>query len=146
MYWLAIAREPVSLVTLQSYFVVQISTIELLEALESLSRRSLIEKSDETSFTQQSVVMEYLTSSLVKTVCQEISDRQPQLLRNYALIQATAKDYIRENQIRLILQPVCDRLSSILRNKQNVVNNLKQILSMLQESALSRKLQCRQYN
>jgi len=138
MYWLAIAREPVSLVTLQSCFVVQISAIDLLEALESLSRRSLIEKS-ETSFTQQSVVMEYLTSSLIETVCQEISDRQPQLLRSYALIQATAKDYIKENQIRLILQPVCDRLLGILRNKQNIVNNLKQILLALQEASALEK-------
>ena len=129
MYWLAIAREPISLSILQSDSMPQRSSTELLEALESLSRRSLIERS-ERSFTQQSVVMEYLTSRLIEDISQEIVAAQPQLLCSYALIQATAKDYIRENQIRQVLRPVIDRLTSIL-GSNNIPRQLEQILQIL---------------
>jgi len=134
MYWIAIAREPISYTQLQSDFVRQISPISLLEALESLSRRSLIEK-NETCFTQQSVVMEYLTNLLVEGVSQEIITHQPELLQTHALIKATAKDYIRENQIRLILQPVINELLTTLRSKKKIEKCLGQILSNLQDAA-----------
>ena len=133
MYWLAIIREPVALARLQENLVIPVSSIKLLEALESLSRRSLIEK-NEACFTQQSVVMEYFTSSLVEKVCKEIFEQRPKLLHNYALIKATAKDYIRENQIRLILQPVISELLSVFRNKKDIEKSLQQILQMLQET------------
>ena len=133
MYWLAIAREPLSLLALQSNFVVQTSSIKLLEALESLSRRSLIEKNGRL-FTQQSVVMEYLTERLVENISREIAEDRPQLLRSYALIQATAKDYIRENQIRLILQPVIEQLLSVFRSQLNVVQQLNRVLLGLQQT------------
>jgi len=60
MYWLAINREPVSFQELQADFVPKISASELLENLVSLGRRSLIERSS-IAFTQQPVVMEYMT-------------------------------------------------------------------------------------
>ena len=131
MYWLAIAREPISLIQLQSSFITRRTTTKLLEALESLSRRCLIDQ-NASSFTQQPVVMEYLTNRLVEGVSQEIVERQPKLLRNYALIEATAKDYVRENQIRLILQPVINELLTVLRSKQEIEQRLRQILLMLQ--------------
>ncbi|MEO1802335.1 MAG: NB-ARC domain-containing protein, partial [Cyanobacteria bacterium J06629_2] len=134
MYWIAIAREPISYTQLQSDFVRQISPISLLEALESLSRRSLIEK-NETCFTQQSVVMEYLTNLLVEGVSQEIITHQPELLQTHALIKATAKDYIRENQIRLILQPVINELLTTLRSKKKIEKCLRQIISNFQDAA-----------
>ncbi len=130
MYWLAIAREPISLSELREDFVWQVSPLQLLEALESLSRRSLIEK-NASRFTQQSVVMEYVTSQLIEGVCQEIVTQKPRLFRDYALIKATAKDYIRENQIRLILQPVIDGLLAVFRNKRDLEEQLRQILGMV---------------
>ena len=60
MYWLAINRKPTSLQQLQSDFLAHVPTRELLESLCSLQRRSLIEKSA-AGFTQQPVVMEYVT-------------------------------------------------------------------------------------
>ena len=132
MYWLAIAREPISLQQLQEDFVWSISPIKLLEALESLSRRSLIEK-NAACFTQQPVVMEYVTSHLIEKVCAEIVAQQPQLFRDHALIKATAKDYIRENQIRLILQPVIHELLAVFRSKKELEDCLRQILVTMQE-------------
>ena len=134
MLWIAIAREPVSQNQLKDDLVEKVSPIKFLEALESLSRRSLIEK-NETSFTQQSVVMEYLTNFLVEGVSQEIITDRPQLLASHALIKATTKDYVRENQIRLILQPIIDELWSVCRNKSKIEQCLSQILRNLQRTS-----------
>jgi len=60
MYWLAIKREPVSLPELQAAFADKVRQSEILEAIASLHRRSLIEKSAD-GFTQQPAVMEYMT-------------------------------------------------------------------------------------
>ncbi len=134
MYWLAIAREPISLAELREDFVLQVSLIKLLEALESLSRRSLIEK-NASRFTQQPVVMEYVTSRLIEGVCEEIFRQQPKMFRDHALIKATAKDYIRENQIRLILQPVINGLLTVFRGKRDLEKCLSQILVTLQQTS-----------
>lgn len=132
MYWLAIAREPISLKELQSDFVSRLSSIKLLESLESLSRRSLIER-NAACFTQQPVVMEYVTSRLIEASCQEIVDENPKLLQKHALIKATTKDYVKENQHRLILQPVINELLNVFNSKQDIENRLNQILSSLKE-------------
>ncbi|MGD1920969.1 MAG: NB-ARC domain-containing protein [Pleurocapsa sp.] len=132
MYWLAIAREPISLKELQADFVSRLSSIKLLEALESLSRRSLIER-NAASFTQQPVVMEYVTDRFTESTCEEIVHQNLKLLQNHALIKATTKDYIKENQHRLILQPVIDELLNVFNSKQDIEQHLNQILSSLKE-------------
>jgi hypothetical protein len=134
-YWLAINRKPVSLSELQADFVHNISSGEILEALSSLQRRSLIQKRTD-GFTQQPVVMEYITEQLIEHVCTEITTQRLALFRSHALIKATTKDYIRSTPIRLILQPSVDRLFSIFINKNAVETQLTQILSKLQENSL----------
>ncbi|MEM8828807.1 MAG: NB-ARC domain-containing protein [Cyanobacteria bacterium P01_G01_bin.19] len=138
MYWLAIAREPISLKELQSDLVSTIPAIKLLEALESLSRRSLIER-NAACFTQQPVVMEYVTSRLIQISCAEIINQKIEILQNHSLIKATAKDYIKENQNRLILQPVIDELLNTLTNKQALETQLQQILATLRETPAAAK-------
>lgn len=91
MYWLAINREPVSFPELQADFVSNVSSSVILEALASLQRRALIEKSVD-GFTQQPVVMEYITLQLIERVCTEITTQKIALFRRHALIQATAKE------------------------------------------------------
>ena len=133
MYWLAIAREPISLAQLQEDFVLPISSMKLLEAVESLSRRSLIENSA-SRFTQQPVVMEYVTSHLIEVVCEEIIIDKPEVFRNHALIKATSIDYIRENQIRLILQPIIDELVAFFGSRKAVEAFFIQTLAEMQKS------------
>lgn len=134
MYWLAIAREPISVKELQEDFTLPISSIKLVEALEALSRRSLIENNS-SRFTQQPVVMEYVTSQLIGAVCQEIQTQQLKILRDHALIKATAKDYIRENQIRLILQPVINGLLNALRSREDLEVCLRKTLVKMQQTS-----------
>jgi WD40 repeat protein len=134
MYWLAINREPVTISKLQEDLVPSVSKRNLLEAVESLLRRSLIEKTSN-SFTQQPVVMEYMIERLIEQVCEEIATEEIKLLASHALIKATAKDYIRESQIRLILEPLSDRLRTTFITDRDIENKLKQILLKLREES-----------
>ncbi|MBU7584965.1 MAG: hypothetical protein KAF91_19005 [Nostoc sp. TH1S01] len=137
MYWLAINREAVTLTDLRSDLVLPVSSKQLLEALDSLSRRSLIEKKSvpeaPVHFTLQPVVMEYVTEQLIQQVCAEIlADTQTHIIFNsHALIKATAKDYIRVAQTKLILQPIVEHLLHQLRTKPAIANHLTQILQQL---------------
>ncbi|WP_036478891.1 NB-ARC domain-containing protein [Myxosarcina sp. GI1] len=141
MYWLAINREPITLSQIQEDLVDSVSISTLIEGLESLSRRCLIDKTEsreiepnaEFSFTLQSVVMEYVTGKLIESVCGEIVYSKIELFRFHALVKATAKDYIKNTQIRLILQPVINNLLNILKGKKNFENQLKQIITTTQE-------------
>jgi DNA-binding HxlR family transcriptional regulator len=134
MYWLAIDRESVSLQDLQANFVGSISHGELLQALISLERRSLIEKRNGL-YTQQPVVMEYALTEFIERTAEEIIDRTFILLRSHALVKATARDCIRETQIRLILQPTCEKLLAFFGSSANVENHLQQSLSIIQEKS-----------
>src|SRR5579883_1099587 len=60
MYWLAIERQEVSLEELAKSLANPVSKRELLEAVESLLRRSMIETHKEATFTLQPVIMEYI--------------------------------------------------------------------------------------
>ncbi|MCC5626430.1 NB-ARC domain-containing protein, partial [Nostoc sp. CHAB 5715] len=135
MYWLAIKREFVSLEELLDDIVRPLPKRRLLEALESLRRRSLIEKST-ALFTLQPVVMEYMTEVLIEKVSQEIITGETALFMSHALIEASAKDYIRNTQINLILKPVLDRLTSSFRIPANIEYQLKEVLSKLPKKLL----------
>ncbi|HEY3230346.1 MAG TPA: NB-ARC domain-containing protein, partial [Roseiflexaceae bacterium] len=152
MYWLAIYREPVSIAELRADVVPAPPRQALLEALKSLRRRSLVEKSD-AGFTLQNVVMEYMTDRLIERICDEIvaytprrggssagvitaplpalDDRPAALFNSHSLIKATAKDYIRESQIRLILKPLADRLVARLGSATDVASLLQRLLDRL---------------
>jgi len=139
MFWLAINREPVSLSELQADIVPLISRPKLLEVLESLSLRSLIERAtptliekSATGFTQQPVVMEYMTEQFIEQVYEAIAREDIQLLMKYALIKAQAKDYVRASQIRIILEPIVSKLRANFRT-EDIEYKLNQILLKLQE-------------
>jgi len=111
MYWLAIAREPISAISLKENLLSIESKQKLIVTLELLKKRSLIEVMAN-GFTLQPVVMEYVNYQFIDKICQEINctAQKINLLHSHALIEATAKDYIRDAQIRFILQPIADKL------------------------------------
>lgn len=114
MYWLAIEREAVTLDNLRADFVGIVSNRSLLEALESLKRKSLIETSGVALFTLQPVIMEFVTVELINHICEEILDERLQLFVSHVLVKAQTKNYVRESQVHLILQPVIDKLLGVL--------------------------------
>ncbi|WP_375467656.1 NB-ARC domain-containing protein [uncultured Nostoc sp.] len=142
MYWLAINRESITLSELREDIVSPVPQAKLLEALESLGRRSLIEKATPTLiektgslFTLQPVVMEYVTSRLTENVCEEIVTQNIDLFRCHALMKATGKDYVKDTQVRLIIKPVIDGLLNVLRSKRNIENQLTRIITKLRETS-----------
>jgi len=126
--WLAVVREWTSLDSLLSLLVKRPSRARVLEALEALSRRSLIEHGQGASFTLQSVVMEYVTDALLDHLSGEIVTQETDHLHRYALEQAHAKDYVRETQVRLLVRPLLERLRAELGSDTRVE---EQCLSLL---------------
>ncbi|MBD2449631.1 NACHT domain-containing protein [Nostoc sp. FACHB-152] len=141
IYWLAINREPVTLTHLRADLVLPVSSMKLLEALDSLSQRSLIEKklvpNAGVSFTLQPVVMEFVTEQLIQQVCTEITDSKIYIFNSHSLIKATAKDYIRVAQTKLIIQPIIETLLHQLRSKPAIETHLTQSLRQLKSHIIS---------
>ncbi len=130
MYWLAINREPVSLVELRKDILSVVSPTEAIESLESLRRRSLIEKSSH-GFTQQPVVMEYMIEQFIENIFLEIQAENIILLNRYALIKSQSKDYIRESQTRVILNPLIQRISERYRLRKELQDKFHRLLDKL---------------
>jgi WD40 repeat protein len=110
LYWLAIEREKTSIDTLRDNIVHVVPKGELIEALKSLRRRSLVESSDTAHFLLQPVIMEYIVNRLITQIQQELNTENIKLLRSHALIKAQAKDYIRSSQTYFLLAPLAEYL------------------------------------
>src|SRR5207237_8588851 len=106
--------------------------VEVLEAVDGLRRRSLIERGQRAgSFTLQSVVLEYVTTHLVAQASEEIVQGRLALLIQYGLCQAQAKDYVRQTQQRLLVAPLLVRLESASRGPSDVEERLRFLLDQL---------------
>ena len=143
MYWLAINREWTTISELAEDIVPTVLRSDLLEALESLRWRSLIEKRAG-SYTQQPVVMEYVTERLTEQVTRELAQVSSPLLpcptaplplfHRYALLKTTVKDYVRESQVRLILQPIANQLRTAFGSPQAIEQRFWGLLGLLRAS------------
>ncbi|MEG4815182.1 NB-ARC domain-containing protein [Microcoleus sp. K5-D4] len=74
-YWIAIAQTPISLATLREQMLVNSSLSDLLKNLDSLGRRSLIDKiseGGETVFILQPLIVQYVTDRLVDQIRAEV--------------------------------------------------------------------------
>ena len=131
--WLAILREPVTLGELQSVLVER-QPQRVLEALDSLQRRSLIERGQRAgSFTLQSVVLEYVTAELIATVTEEIQQGQVDLLIQQGLELAQSKEYLRQAQERVLLLPILARLQGMGQGHAEVDALFLRLLEQLRE-------------
>src|SRR5947209_11083615 len=134
--WLAVLREWTPLDTLSQVLHPRVLRAQLLEALEALRRRSLLERGQQASFSLQSVVMEYLTDEGGERLIEEIGLGDPQQLRRVALAQAQAKDYVRKSQVRLLVQRLLERLRAELgANAQIEAHLLRQLSQFRTEDA-----------
>src|SRR2546421_1541771 len=113
LYWLAIAREPVTLEELRALLVARLSPVQVLEAVDGLHRRSLIERGQRPgSFTLHSVVLEYVTAELVAQASGEIQQGRLWRLIQFGLCQAQAREDVRQAQERLLVVPLFNSLLS----------------------------------
>jgi WD40 repeat protein len=157
MYWLAINRDWTAIAELMEDIVPRVARIALLEALESLTWRGLVEKTVLTEgdapslgeptqdraparqrktsyYTQQPVVMEYVTEYLIAQVANEIVQQQLRLFASHGLIKATVKDYIRESQVRLIAQPLLDRVTAQVGSTSALKEHCQAIQALLKQN------------
>ncbi len=128
IYWLAIERDTVALDDLRENLVQLMPRGTLLEILDSLRRRFMIELRDPARFTLQPVIMEYVTAKLVERASLEFTAGANSVWASHALIKATSKDYIRQSQLRLILAPVWQHLLAIA-GKRDIAQTAKSLLN-----------------
>ncbi|MBF2077917.1 MAG: hypothetical protein IGR76_05205 [Synechococcales cyanobacterium T60_A2020_003] len=142
MYWLALNREWTAIATLQDDIVPGISRANLLEALESLVCRSLIEtrvSHDEATsaieYTQQPVIMEYVPDHFIQQLVAELLEGHVTVFSHYAILKTTVLDYIRDSQIRLILHPISEQLcQTVQHTNQQLEPYLRSLLSALRSA------------
>lgn len=128
MHWLAIEREPVSLEEIGENLAQPMAGGTMVEMLDALRRRSMIESRSAGHFALQPVILEYVTGNLVEQACQEFSGAAGGLWISHALMKARSKDYVRNSQQRLLLAPVAQRLEAAL-GKQGVEQTAINMLS-----------------
>lgn len=138
MYWLAIERELVSLETLRGDFPTTLPKSELLGAIKSLRRRSLIERGERVAtFTLQPEVMEYVSERMVEQVSEEIISGSPKLFTTHALLKALSNDDTRESQARLFIRPILNRLLTHFNTVQGVAKQLHVLADLLRKNPTS---------
>jgi WD40 repeat protein len=133
MYWLAINREWTTVDELYEDLVPVVSKAKILESLEALIWRSLLER-QAGSYTQQSVVMEFVTEGLIDRLAGELMSQEFSLFVSHALLKTTVKDYIRESQDRLILQPIADRFRANFSSTSALDRQVKGLIEVLKGS------------
>lgn len=134
MYWLAVNRNWTSSNELQADIVPPISKARLLEALEALSLRSLIEKQTN-RYTQQAAVMEYVVEQFTEKLVEEFRNTELSLFVNHAILKATAADNIRASQRKFILQNIANQLSKQFGSLAALEQQTLMILTKLRRSA-----------
>jgi WD40 repeat protein/transcriptional regulator with XRE-family HTH domain len=134
--WLAIVREPVTLDQLLAVLATPLAHVQVLEAVDGLRRRSLIERGQRAgSFTLQSVVLEYVTSRLVTTASEEIEQGRLARLIEHGLELANAREDVRQTQQRLIVAPTLARLRNVYPQRAEVEEHLLALLDQLRARA-----------
>lgn len=133
LFWLTTARETLSAQQICDKAHAQASYAELLDALESLRRRSLIEQTD-SGFTLQNVLLEYSTDRLINEIYEELFTEKPRILFTHPLMNAQGRNYIRESQRRLIVRPMAKRLRNALR-PNDVEAKSQRLIAMLRQAA-----------
>ncbi|HEY9658100.1 MAG TPA: NB-ARC domain-containing protein, partial [Allocoleopsis sp.] len=127
LFWFAIHREPLTLTDIQDGVIGSVQQQSIPQHINSLLRRSLLEKKDGAFFLQP-VVMEYITERFIQQICTEFTTRQLDVWQSHSLICVQAKDYVREIQLRLIMQPVIEWLLSSYPNVSAVEDRAKLLL------------------
>ncbi|MDJ0707923.1 MAG: NB-ARC domain-containing protein [Leptolyngbyaceae cyanobacterium MO_188.B28] len=130
MYWLAINREWTSLSQLEADLIPPVSKGRILEALEALCWRSLVERQG-ASYSQQAVVMEYVASRLIERIGGELTALDFELWTRYPLVKTTSAEYVSQSQMRLILTPILTQLRQSFTAIPRLEQHIQRLLTML---------------
>jgi hypothetical protein len=150
MYWLAVNREWTSLTDLQGDLLYPVNTVILRQAIASLQQRSLIETTSTSAtilpiqrhqpdkpiqkWTQQPMVMEFVTEHLLIQITREICTGQLDLMHRYILLKAKATDDLRTSQQRILLNGLAQQLQTHYHTPAAIATQLRKLLSILQQT------------
>lgn len=130
MFWLAVNRDWTSIAELATDLQPAVSRSQLLDVLESLRCRSLIE-TQAGRYTQQPVVMEHVSDRLIAQVNRELVSAELDLFLRHTLIKTTVNDYIQDSQRRLILGPIARQFSQTLGTEVALEQQVLRLLEAL---------------
>ena len=129
---MATLREPVRLEQLLAVLGTPRSPVQMLEAVDGLRRRSLIERGQRPgSFTLHSVVLEYASGRLIAEASREIKQGHLVRLLEHGLCQVHAKEYVRKAQEQLLVGSLLTRLQSPSQGPADVQEWLRSLLEQL---------------
>ena len=148
-YWLTIAQSPISIETLREKMLVNSSLSDLLKNLDSLGRRSLIDKiseGGETVFMLGSLIVQYVSDRLVDQMRSEILEtiktqgiERMRLLKTHNLnINIAQQKGIEEARSRSILELVKNRLQVLFIKTtgfEEPLNILTKVASLLEDKS-----------
>jgi WD40 repeat protein/DNA-binding Xre family transcriptional regulator len=129
--WLAINQEPVQESRLHEDMH-QIPKQKIRESLQSLRRRSFIDRRTE-GFTLQHFICDYVINKLIDQIIAELQSDRFEALQRYSLQNVNAFDNVRQAQLNLILDPLCQRLINDYGINQ-LESKLKSFVEELQEN------------
>jgi transcriptional regulator with XRE-family HTH domain len=136
LYWLAVMREPVTFNELLRLLAYPLPRVQILEAVNSLRQRCLIECGKRPgSFTLQSVVLEYVTTAFITQASNEVQQRRLDRLIQHSLSQTTTHESIRQKQERMLLSPLLLHLQSVYPRRAELEERLLSLLDQLREWA-----------
>lgn len=149
-YWIAIAQSPISLATLREHISVNLSLSDLLKNLDSLGRRSVIEKINdgtETVFMLQPLIVQYVSDRLGEQIRAEVLEtvktqgiERMRLLKTHSLsISITKGKGGKEERSRSILELVKNRLQVLFaktRGLEEPLNILTKVASDLEDKSI----------
>ncbi|MEG4025075.1 NB-ARC domain-containing protein [Microcoleus sp. S13C4] len=149
-YWIAIAQSPISLATLREQMLVNSSLSDLLKNLDSLGRRSLIDKiteGGETVFMLQPLIVQYVTDRLVEQIRAEVLEtvktqgiERMRLLKTHKLsINVAKRKWDKGEPSISILAVVKNRLQVLFvktTGSEEPLNILKKVASYLEDKSI----------
>ena len=131
MSWLCVQRRSTAAEVLREASVVTDDGVAMVDALEGLRSRSLIER-DSAGFLLQNVVMEYVTRRIVGETTEAVLSGDVGPLDSHPLMMASAPDYVRASQERVLLAPVARRLQRT-KGREGALALLRDLLMKLRE-------------
>ncbi len=149
-YWMAIAQSPISIETLREQMLVNSSLSDLLKNLDSLGRRSLIDKISEggqTVFMLQPLIVQYVSERLVEQIRAEVLEtvktqgiERMRLLKTHNISTSIAQQKAgKEARSRSILELVKNRLQVLFMTTtgfEKPLNILTKIASDLEDKSI----------
>jgi WD40 repeat protein/transcriptional regulator with XRE-family HTH domain len=136
IFWLTIAREPITIEQLMALVVTPLSRVQILETTQALLQRNLIERGPQPgSFTLQSVIMEYATGHLLSEIVHEIKQGRLTRLIEHGLELTTVKEYVRQTQERLIVEPLLSEVRNLYQEQAELEEHLLRLLDTLRGRA-----------